>query len=215
PPLSEFVQQSNEVSAIVFDTEREEIETWSIEIPVGGYLAFRLLAAGQERNGEEITVSINGDTPTGSVRSSGIYYSPFLRAGDRFSINIPSGNTVYQWSQLRFHSNFTAVIVRPEAPSLAERYEPIRQGRIQRVLFPDEGYGTWPVFDLDGDPLTDYDRQVLRHTTERFEVKYTDRVIEDDGAFYLQRTFTIRERCRRGNWLRRSRKWAVLPIIPD
>ncbi|MEO0732566.1 MAG: hypothetical protein AAFZ52_07015 [Bacteroidota bacterium] len=215
PLLSDFVQREEDVSVVVFDTEREEIETWSIEIPVGGYLAFQLSTTGQVLKGEQITVSINGDTPIGNVRAGGVYYSPFLRAGDRFSLNIPAGKTTYRWSQLRFHSNFTAVIVWPDGTGADERYEPIRQGRIQRVLFPEEGYGTWPVFDLDGDPLTDYDRQVLRHTTERFEVDYTDRVVEEDGIFYLQRTFTIRERCRRGNWLRRSRKWAILPIIPD
>jgi len=214
PLLSEFIQREENSAHIVFDAEREEMETWSIEIPSDGYLAFRLIAAGASGE-EQISVSINGDTPTNTLRTNGIYYSPFLRMGDRFSINIPAGSTAYHWSQLRFHSNYTAVIVRPEALTLEERYEPIRQGRIQRVLFPEDTYGTWPVFDLDGDPLTDFDHIPLRHSTERFEVSYEDEMVEEGNRYFLQRTFTIRERCRRGNWLRRSRKWAVLPIIPD
>ncbi|MEM9260797.1 MAG: hypothetical protein AAGA62_14210 [Bacteroidota bacterium] len=207
------MQKENRVT-VVFDTKREESESWAIEIPVGGYLTFRFLAAGGPA-GNEATVSINGEAPMGKIRANGIYYSPFLKAGDVFSIHVPAGSTAYHWSQLQFHSNFSAVIVRPEEKTVEKRFKAIRQGRIQRVMFPDDCYGTWPVFDLDGDPLTEYDRQVLNHPTERFDLQYEDGVVLEDGVYYLQRTFTIRERCRQGNWMRRSRKWAVLPLIPE
>ncbi len=212
--LSERVQQTDNIASILFETIRSELETWSIEIPAAGYLAFHLRATSPNISGE-ITVSVNGETATHQLRADGAYYSPFLQAGDVFSLNIPAGSTAYRWSQLRFHTNFTGVIVRPSESAPASRYTPILEGRIQRVYFPNTGLGVWPVFDQDGDPLTTYDQQELRSSTDRFEVEYEDEIIKKENTYYLERTFTIREKCRRGNWLRRSRTWAILPLIQE
>lgn len=212
--LSESAQQTDNIASILFETIRSEMETWSIEIPAAGYLAFQLRATSPNISGE-ITVSVNGESATHQLRADGAYYSPFLQAGDVFSLNIPAGSTAYRWSQLRFHTNFTGVIVRPSESALASRFTPILEGRIQRVYFPTAGPGVWPVFDQDGDPLTVYDQQELRCSTDRFEVEYEDTVIKKEATYYLERTFTIREKCRRGNWLRRSRTWSILPLIQE
>ncbi len=211
-PLAESNIEAGENPSIVFDWERTGVETWSIEIPAAGYLSFRLLPIVAR---EAVRISVNGRNTFYQIRSDGLYYSPYLQAGDKFSLHIPASGSTYRWSHLLFHTNSNAVIVRPEETDPDKRYQPIESGRIQRVFFPDELPGTWPVFDQDGDILTSYDQVELRSSNELFEVDYLDKVVEVGNFHVLQRTFTIRERCSRGNWLRRSREWFRLPIIPE
>jgi len=211
-PVAELSTEADQTSSIVFDWERSSVETWTIEIPAAGYLSFRLIPIVAR---EEIRISINGRNTFYQIRSDGLYYSPYLQAGDKFSLHIPASGSTYRWGNLLFHTNSNAVIVRPAETDPEKRYQPIGSGRIQRVTFPDEQAGTWPVFDQDGDSLTTFDQQELRTSNDFFEVDYTDKTVEVDGIYILERTFTIRERCSRGNWLRRSRNWVSLPIIPE
>lgn len=199
---------------IVFGEAREFTESWSIEIPVAGYLSFCLQPP--PLSGEStVSVVINDQETDYLVRSDGLYYSPFLQRGDVFSLRIPAGMAVYYWSKLLFHSNFHAVIVRPNAKTKELKYLPISQGSIQRVFFPSDAPGTWPVFDEDGDRNTCHDQTELRSSDERFSVEYTDNQLFIGGNFILERTFTIREKCSRANWLKRSRTWCTLPMIVE
>lgn len=202
------------IPGIAFEQAREFTESWSIEIPVPGYLSFCLQPP--PLSGESaVAVVINDQETDYLVRSDGLYYSPYLQRGDKFSLRIPAGMAVYYWSKLVFHSNFHAVIVRPGAKTDEQKYLAISQGSIQRVFFPSDAPGTWPVFDEDGDRSTIYDQTELRSSDDRFEVEYTDNQILNDGKFTLERTFTIREKCTRANWLKRSRVWCTLPLIVD
>ncbi len=197
---------------IIFKEDREYTQEWAIEIPASGYLSFCLQPSA---TGVKLPVSImiNDRATDYQVRSDGLYYSPFLQPGDLFSVRIPAGMAAYNWSKLIFHSNFTAVIVRPDALTLEQRYVAISKGNIQRVFFPSDAPGTWPVFDQDGDRSTTYDQMELRESDDRFEVEYIDNQILNEDTFQLERTFTIREKCSRANWLQRSRIWCTLPII--
>lgn len=197
---------------IIFAEGREDSERWTIEIPAAGYLSFCLQPSA---NGIKLPVSImiNDRETDYEVRSDGLYYSPFLQQGDLFSVRIPAGMAVYHWSKLMFHSNFNAVIVRPNAATTDQRFVTISEGNIQRVFFPSNAPGTWPVFDQDGDRATTYDQTELRTSTERFEVEYTDNQVLNQDTFQLERTFIIREKCSRANWLKRSRIWCTLPIV--
>ncbi|MEM9929040.1 MAG: hypothetical protein AAF840_04440 [Bacteroidota bacterium] len=211
-PLSVAKGASSTSPRIIFHENRKGAEKWSIEIPAAGYLSFCMQPS---TNGTERTIMlmINDQQVDYAVRSDGLYYSPFLQKGDHFSVHIPAGTAVYHWSKLMFHSNFSAVIVRPDAPTPAQRFVPISEGSIQRVFFPDDAPGTWPVFDQDGDRATTYDQTELRTSTDLFEVEYTDNQILNQDTFQLERTFTIREKCSRANWLKRSRIWCTLPIV--
>lgn len=199
---------------VVIGQHPEATEEWSIEIPVAGYLSFRLLPAEAARR-QPLSVMINDREQPFKLRSDGLYYSPYLRTGDRFVLRIPAGGTVYQWTKLLFHTNFSAVIVRPAETVVANRYVAVEADLIQRVTFPDDGPGTWPLFDRDGDLATLYDQTELRASDERFQVEYSDEVLRGKHSFFLQRTFIIRENCSRGNWLRTSRRWVCLPIIAE
>lgn len=189
-------------------------EEWSIKVPVPGYLSFRLLPANAVRK-ERLRVVINDREQGVNLRSDGLYYSPYLRTGDRFALRIPAGETVYAWTKLLYHTNYSAVIVRPRAANVADRYVAVEADLIQRVVFPEDGPGTWPVFDRDGDLTTLDDQTELRSSGERFNVQYTDKVIRSETGFFLQRTFVIRENCSRGNWLKTSRRWVDLPIVAE
>jgi len=205
-------ETQGEMTGIVFIGPRRKVESWWIEIPASGYLSFCLLPA-PSKDQKTVTVLINGREVDFHVRSDGLYYSPFLRKGDEFKLTIPSGAEIFHWSKLVFHSNFNAVIVRPEATSTAMRYVPIKEGKIQRVFFPSEDPGAWPVFDEDGDRSTKFDQIELRSSNEAFTVEYVDKQVLREGSYVLQRTFTIREKCRRANSLKSSREWAPLPLI--
>ncbi|MFK8162208.1 MAG: hypothetical protein AB8H12_07055 [Lewinella sp.] len=203
-----------DVPSIIFQEGREHTENWSIEIPAAGYLSFCLQPT-PIVNQASVSVSINDDKTDYQVRSDGLYYSPFLQPGDVFSLQIPAGTAVYYWSKLVFHSNFNAVIVRPQAATTELKFVPITEGNIQRVFFPSDAPGTWPVFDQDGDRSTVFDQIELRSSNERFEVEYTDNQTLTNNIFTLERTFIIREKCSRANWLKRNRAWCTLPLIVE
>lgn len=206
--------EHGDAPGIAFEEGREFTENWSIEIPVAGYLSFCLQPP--PLSGETtVSISINDQETDYLVRSDGLYYSPFLQRGDVFSLRIPAGMAVYYWSKLLFHSNFHAVIVRPNAKTKEQKYLPISQGSIQRVFFPSDAPGTWPVFDEDGDRSTRFDQTELRSSDERFDVEYTDNQSFVNNVFILERTFTIREKCSRANWLKRNRTWCTLPLIVE
>ncbi|MEM6770104.1 MAG: hypothetical protein AAF597_05920 [Bacteroidota bacterium] len=205
---------SFEKPMVVLGQYAEVIETWSIEIPAAGYLSFRLLPAGGQGR-ESLGVSINGQSIAFKRRADGLYYSPFLQAGDKFSLRIPAGNTVYHWTNMLFHTNYNAVIVRPGEVSPGRKFVPIEAALIQRVYFLSDAPGTWPVFDQDGDLSSKHDQFELRATDERFTVNYQDSLEEEEGRFFLRRTFTIREKCNRGSWLKLQRRWVELPIITE
>lgn len=199
---------------VVVGRHAEVMESWSIEIPAPGYLSFRLKPA-EMANLEALRVSVNDRAVGFKLRSDGLYYSPYLRTGDRFVLHIPAGKTTYHWTNLLFHTNYSSVIVRPGEADPRRRYAPIEADLIQRVFFPSDRPGQWPVFDLDGDPETQEDQLELRSTNERFSVQYKDELGADDAGFYLQRTFTIQEKCSRGNRMLRSRRWVSLPLIVE
>ncbi|TXF88355.1 hypothetical protein FUA23_15355 [Neolewinella aurantiaca] len=201
-----------EMTGIVFSAPRSVPETWSIEVPASGYLSFRIRPQPQEDSSPDF-IQINGENTNYQVRSDGLYYSPFLQKGDRFSLRIPAGDELFHWSELVFHTNFSAVIVRPEASTVALRYVPIETGKIQRVFFPADEPGTWPLFDQDGDRTTTIDQVELRSSTDVFDVEYVDNEVVKDGEYVLQRTFTIREKCRRANRMQLRRDWSRLPLI--
>mgnify|MGYP006924537774 CR=1 FL=1 len=209
-----LTDEREDALVISFDASRRQASVWSIEIPAAGYLSF-LLNVLPPTNKSTVVISVNGEETNFQVRSDGLYYSPFLQRGDRFSLRIPVDSSAYEWTKLVFHSNFNAVIVRPEEIAAADRFTPILDGNIQRVFFPSDAPGTWPVFDQDGDRETTDDQLELRYTDERFVIEYVDNELFESNSCFLERTFTIRETCSRANWLRRSRKWAPLPIIAD
>lgn len=206
--------EQDDAPSVVFDRSRKETSHWSIEIPAAGYLSFCLRVA-PPSGISTVSIAVNDEKTDYQVRSDGLYYSPFLQQGDRFQLSIPADTAVYRWSKLVFHSNFNAVIVRPEREISSERFVPIREGNIQRVFFPSDLPGTWPVFDQDGDRETTEDQIELRSSNDRFEVEYTDNEVLEGDYYALERTFTIREVCSRANWLRRSRRWCPLPLIVD
>jgi hypothetical protein len=199
---------------VVLGKDTKVVETWSIEIPATGYLSFRLLSYGMGKS-KPVQIRVNDRKVNFRLRSDGLYYSPYLRAGDRFSLYIPAGDAVYSWTGLLFHTNFTAVIVRPSETDPSLRYVPISEHLIERVHFLSEQPGSWPTFDQDGDLVTIDDQIELRESTERFSVSYSDEVVLGEEGFFLRRTFSIREKCSRGNWLKRSRIWARLPMLLD
>jgi hypothetical protein len=204
----------NKQPLVVLGQHREVDETWSIEIPAAGYLSFRLLPAGG-KDSEVLRVIINDRSIVFKRRADGLYYSPFLQAGDKFGLRIPAGKTVYHWTSLLFHTNYKAVIIRPKEVDPSRKFVPIEAALIQRVFFLSNKPGTWPTFDQDGDLFSVDDQFELRDSDTRFTVEYHDRVEEKDGRFFLWRTFTIREKCGRGSWLRSSRRWVELPIVPE
>lgn len=189
-------------------------QVWSIEVPTSGYLSFGLVAA-RDATERSFRIRINDRALPLDRRSDGFCYSPFLKAGDRFSLVMPAGEALYHWKNLLFHSNYKAVIVRPEEVLPSRRFAPIEASLIQRVFFLSDRPGSWPVFDQDGDITTVEDQFELRGDNKRFKVSYFDEIEEKDKVFFLNRTFTIREKCSRGSWLRSRRQWAVLPMIPD
>lgn len=205
-------ETAREMTGIVFSGPRTVSESWSIEIPASGYLSFKINPIPTGATSPDF-IRINQENVPYQVRADGLYYSPFLQKGDRFTITIPPGNDLFHWSDLTFHSNFSAVIVKPSAPSAERRYVPIEAGKIQRVFFPDNSAGTWPVFDQDGDRSTTFDQIELRSSTDVFDVEYVDKQVFVDGAYRLQRTFTIKEKCRRANRMKRRREWSELPLI--
>lgn len=209
-----LASELGDAPGLVFDGGREEASSWSIEIPAAGYLSFCLRVA-PPSGISTVSIAVNDEKTDYQVRSDGLYYSPFLQPGDRFQLSIPADTAVYRWSKLIFHSNFNAVIVRSERETPSERFVPIREGNIQRVFFPSDAPGTWPVFDQDGDRETTDDQVELRSSNGRFEVEYVDNEVFKDDHYVLERTFTIREVCSRANWLRRSRTWCPLPLIID
>lgn len=201
-----------EMTGIVFLGPRPQPESWSIEVPASGYLSFRINPAPKGNDLPDF-IQINNENTNYQVRSDGLYYSPFLQKGDRFTLRIPPGRELFHWSELVFHTNFSAVIVRPDAATAAQRYVPIETGKIQRVFFPSNEAGVWPVFDKDGDRATTFDQVELRSSTSVFEVEYVDEQILKGGEYVLQRTFTIKEKCRRANRMKRQREWSQLPLI--
>jgi len=203
-----------DVPSIVFEEERKHTENWSIEIPAAGYLSFCLQPT-PIVNQATVSISINDNETDYQVRSDGLYYSPFLQRGDVFSLQVPAGKAVYYWSKLVFHSNFNAVIVRPQATTIEQKFVPITEGNIQRVFFPSDAPGTWPVFDQDGDRSTVFDQKELRSSNKIFDVEYTDNQTFTEHTFTLERTFIISEKCNRANWLKRNRAWCILPLIVE
>lgn len=205
-------ERVTEMTGIVFVGPRSLPESWSIEVPASGYLSFRIHPAPK---GEDLPdfIQINNENTNYQVRSDGLYYSPFLQKGDRFTLRIPPGRELFHWSELVFHTNFSAVIVRPSASTVALRYVPIETGKIQRVFFPTNEPGVWPVFDQDGDRTTSFDQIELRSSTNIFDVEYTDEQVLKRGEYVLQRTFVIKEKCRRANRMQRQRDWSQLPLI--
>ncbi len=203
---------ATEMTGIVFSGPRSLPESWSIEVPTSGYLSFRINPAPKGKDLPDF-IQINNANTNYQVRSDGLYYSPFLQKGDRFTLRIPPGRELFHWSELVFHTNFSAVIVKPKAPSIAQRYVPIETGKIQRVFFPTGDPGVWPVFDKDGDRSTTFDQIELRASTDIFDVEYIDNQVLKNGEYVLQRTFTIKEKCRRANRMKRQRDWSQLPLI--
>lgn len=203
---------AREMTGIVFSGPRSLPESWSIEVPASGYLSFRINPAPKGKDLPDF-IQINNANTNYQVRSDGLYYSPFLQKGDRFTLRIPPGRELFHWSELVFHTNFSAVIVRPDAITTTQRYVPIETGKIQRVFFPSNEPGVWPVFDKDGDRATTFDQIELRTSTSIFDVEYIDEQVLKDGEYVLQRTFTIKEKCRRANRMKRQRDWSQLPLI--
>ena len=196
-----------------FPENRGNAQTWSIEIPAAGYLSFRVEPI--LRNAlTAVRVRINGREVAQELPADGYYYSPYLRAGDRFTLLIPPGTVAYDWTDLIYHGNYSAVVVSLDEVLPNRRYYPIEGARLRRVSFPPTG--GWPVYDLDGDPITIDDCTELRETTPYFDVRYEDEVkpARDGKPAGLYRTFHIREVCGGGNELRRTVRWSDLPLIP-
>ncbi|MTB53691.1 hypothetical protein [Lewinella sp. W8] len=207
-----LVQDLQGNSALEFSAGQLVGEVWSIEIPAAGYLSFRLqTSAGKVP--DNVSIKVNDRSSTYQVRSDGLYYSPYLKAGDLFRLEFGEGNLPVRWEQLLFHSNASGVFVYPEEKQAQRRFRAVSTGHIERVFFPDNSRSAWPIFDQDGDLRTEDDQIELRASTDQFEVNYVDRPVEIDGQTWLNRTFIIREKCSRGNWLRRSRPWMPLPMI--
>jgi hypothetical protein len=205
-------ERVTEMTGIVFSGPRSLPESWSIEVPTSGYLSFRISPVPKGLDLPDF-IQINNKNTNYQVRSDGLYYSPFLQKGDRFTLCIPPGRELFHWSELVFHTNFSAVIVRPSASTADLRYAPIETGKIQRVFFPTDESGAWPVFDQDGDRTTRFDQIELRSSTDIFDVEYADEQVLKGGEYVLQRTFTIKEKCRRANRMQRQRDWSQLPLI--
>lgn len=199
---------------VVLGQYQEITETWAIEIPAAGYLSFRLLPTGGDEQ-QALRVFINDRAVAFRPRADGLYYSPFLQSGDRFTLKVPAGNTVYHWTNLLFHTNYKAVIVRPGEADPNRKFVPIEADLIQRIFFLSNAPGTWPVFDQDGDLSSVNDQFELRASDARFTFNYQDQIKEENGRYFLQRTFTIREKCSRGSWMRTERRWVELPIIAE
>lgn len=205
---------ARDMTGIIFTGPRRTTEAWSILIPAAGYLSFHLNPP-PLNSASTPSIFINGENINYQVRSDGLFYSPYLQKGDRFTLRIPAGREIFHWSSLVFHSNFNAVVVRPGENNVARRFVPIKEGKIQRVFFPVEKRGAWPIFDEDGDRSTTYDQMELRESNHTFDVEYDDIQVFRNGQYVLERTFTIREKCRKANSMQRSRSWAPLPLIVD
>lgn len=208
----DLVQDARGNRALQFSAGVLMGEIWSIEIPAAGYLSFSLkTSVGKVPDG--VKIRVNDRTDGYQVRSDGLYYSPYLKAGDTFSLEFGGDRLPVRWEQLLFHSNASGVFIYENEQRPQRRFRAVTSGHIERVFFLDDHGSKWPIFDRDGDPLTENDQVELRGSTDLFEVNYVDRPIEIDGQTWLGRTFIIREKCSRGNWLRRSRPWMPLPMI--
>lgn len=199
---------------VLFGSPREQAVSWTIELPADGYLSFRLQPVSSGAMAA-VRVLVNGHPLPEGVAADGIFYSPFLRMGDEFTLVIPAGGVRYYWSDLLFHSNYTGVVVRPGEHLPRRRFQPVAGSKIDRVSFSDHA-GSWPVYDADGDEMTLDDRYEIRDDTDLFELSYSDEVKWDaaTGHPVLERTFVIREVCMRGNVLWKTVTWSALPMLP-
>ena len=196
-----------------FTAARPRAERWSIDAPARGFLSFNLVADTATLAG--VRLFINGVDQFLAIRAGSKFISPFLSEGDEFTLLLPAGEQPLRWEQLRFHTNASGVFFYPAERMDRYRYRPVSGSRIDRVLFPVSRYGGWPVFDYDGDINTLHDQQPLRQDTERFTVRYEDRVQLRAGGYVLLRTFNIRENCEAGNSLHRDVPWLPLPLLPE
>ncbi len=195
-----------------FAPDREHDESWSIDAPARGFMTFQLTGDSSALAG--VRLFINGVDHFCQVETGTTFISPFMSEGDVFTLLIPAGEEALRWEYLRFHTNASGVFFYPGESVSRYRYRPVSGSRIDRVLFPVNRYGGWPVFDYDGDLNTLHDQQELYQDTERFTVDYQDRIQLRAGGYVLLRTFTIRENCQGGNSLRRDVPWIPLPLLP-
>lgn len=201
-------------NGIILKGARKQMMRWAIEVPATGFLSFRF-GSNEEWEGDTIIFSVNDRQERLNAQADGIYYSPFLRPGDVFSIHIPSGSEPIAWKQLFFHTNARGVVVYPEATRTNRRYRPIKEGQLQRVEFPDRRFGSWPTFDYDGMEDTTEDRMQLRRSTDLFEVNFSDSIVFKDDNYLVERTFRIKEKCALGNTIVHTVEWHPLPLLRE
>lgn len=192
---------------------RAVAQRWSVDLPAPGFLSFSITGDSAAVRASQLL--IDGVEQPARPRGGKLVFSPFLRRGERFTLSVPPGQGAVSWGELRFHTNATGVFILPEADSGAQRFRPVVGNRIDRIFMPRRYSQEWPVFDFDGQPETTDDQQPLEYSTERFEMAYTDRVRVDEEGYFLEREFTIRERCSDGNVLRQRVRWAPLPLIQE
>ena len=196
---------------IIFPADSTALTHWSIEIPANGILSFSM-RGGAERL-QEVKLLLDGIDQRYRIADGETVYTPYLRSGERFELEVPGGAEAIHWTDLSFHTNARGVFILPGESDRRQRYRSVERDHLDRVQFPKESYRSWPYFDFDGYPESTDDQVVLDRSTDRLEVNFRDELGMVDGQYYLLRHFSIREKCNRGNVLKYSAKWMPLPLV--
>lgn len=219
---------------LLVQTAGSDRYTWCITVPADGYMYFRLRKVGSFLSQRISSTNIgfqlfrNEEPLTYRPISDGGYYSPHLRAGDRFSIHFEGKGEEFEWADFIFYSNCVGVIVlEPSQEELdsgrfrADRVQPIRRAELEQIYFPFDEPEVWPVVDEDGDLITIDDQYELGSdqigdnsvTEQAFGVEVQDRLDMHAGQFWLMRRFVFTEPCS-GNVMSADRPWLPLPLLP-
>ncbi len=198
-------------------TGRSTEFTWYTTIPADGYLVFSVTGDGDLA--PNCRILINDQEQDAVLQDDGTYFSPYLRAGDIFSLIFFGKNQVFQWSNFTFYSNSVGVLVSAEqeivpGPErlIRQSITPVPRADLTQILFASAAPEEWPVIDLDGSTYTLDDQRQLRASTFEFQLQYYDDVALRDGQPWLRRHFTVVEICS-GNGLELDRWWVPLPLV--
>ena len=187
----------------------------SIAIPAEGYVTFDLSNVGSSNI---IFVRINGDK---EQITSDDYFSPLLKAGDEFALEILSEQSpfnIYTLNSFEFLTNATGVIKRQWIAEASngekgkfEQFIALQRASIANLILPKDMDGVeapmlkngastnpsntgFPLFDQDGDLATTFDQISLNENEYGFSLSYVDEVKVLHGQKTIIRHWTINDK---------------------
>ena len=187
----------------------------SIAIPAEGYVTFDLSNIGSSNI---IFVNINGNRE--QVTSTD-YFSPLLKAGDLFALEITSEQSpfnIYTLNSFEFLTNATGVIKRQwiaeasngEKGTFAQ-FIALQRASIANLILPKDMDGVeapmlrngastnpsntgFPLFDQDGDLTTTFDQIRLDENEYGFSMNWVDEIKVLEGQKMIIRHWTINDK---------------------